>query len=196
MRPSLLNRRVHHWLSLVVALPLLVVIPTGVLLQVKKLSTWVQPAEQRGSGAPAVSMAAVLDTLRARPDLGVASWDDVERLDVRPAKGLVKATLAGGEGLVRREVQIDAATGRVLQVAVRRSDVIEQLHDGSFFGDGVRYGLFLVSGVALFAMWLTGLVLFAQPYWAKAQKRRRVPGPPLPRPSPGPGPGAPPTRPG
>lgn len=179
MRPSLLNRRVHHWLSLVVALPLLIVLPTGVLLQVKKLSPWVQPPEQRGSGAPAVSMAAVLDTLRARPNLGVGSWDDVERLDVRPSKGLVKATLTG-----RREVQIDASTGRVLQVAIRRSDLIEQLHDGSFFGDGVRYGLFLVSGVALFVLWLTGLVLFVHPYWAKARKRRRAPGAPLARPAP------------
>ena len=168
VRPTLLNRRVHHWLSLVVALPLLIVIPTGVLLQVKKLSTWVQPAEQRGTGVPAVSMTTLLDTLRARPDLGVASWDDVARIDVRPSKQLVKVTLGG-----RREVQMDAATGRVLQVAVRRSDLIEELHDGSFFGEGVRYGLFLVSGIALFALWATGLVLFVHPYWAKMRKRQR-----------------------
>lgn len=180
MRPSLLNRRVHHWLSLVVALPLLLVLPTGILLQVKKLSTWVQPAEQRGTGAPALALPALLDTLRARPDLGVASWDDVDRIDVRPSKQLVKVTLAG-----QREVQLDAATGRVLQVAVRRSDLIEQLHDGSFFGDGVRYSVFLVSGVALFVLWLTGLVLFVHPYWAKARRRRRTPVP-VPRP-----PGAP-----
>lgn len=181
MRPSLLNRRVHHWLSLVVALPLLVVVPTGILLQVKKLSTWVQPPEQRGSGAPALALPALLDTLRARPGLAVASWDDVERIDVRPSKQLVKVTLSG-----QREVQLDAATGRVLQVAVRRSDLIEQLHDGSFFGDGVRYGLFLVSGIALFVLWMTGLVLFVHPYWARwrnARRRRAVPPPPVPRPS-------------
>lgn len=168
MRPSLLNRRVHHWLSLAVMLPLFVVAPTGVLLQLKKQIAWVQPPEQRGSGAPALALPVLLDTLRAVPEAAVASWDDVERVDVRPAKGLVKVTTAN-----RHEVQIDAATGRVMQVAVRRSDLIESLHDGSFFGDGARYGLFTVSGVALFVLWFTGVILFAQPYVVKARKKRR-----------------------
>lgn len=169
VRLSLLNRRVHHWLSLVVLLPLAVVAPTGVLLQLKKQLAWVQPAEQRGSGAPALALPALLDTLRTVPQAAVASWDDVDRIDVRPSKQLVKVTTAN-----RHEVQLDAATGRVLQVAYRRSDLIEQLHDGSFFGDGARYGLFTAAGVALFAMWFTGLVLFVQPYWVKARKRHRA----------------------
>lgn len=168
MRPSLLNRRVHHWLSLVVMLPLFVVAPTGVLLQLKKQLPWVQPPEQRGTGAPNVALPALLDTLRTVPEAAVASWDDVDRVDVRPSKKLVKVTTANGH-----EVQLDAATGRVLQVAMRRSDLIESLHDGSFFGDVARYGLFTASGVALFVLWFTGIVLFAQPYWAKARKRAR-----------------------
>ena len=184
MRLSYLNRRVHHWLSLVVLLPLALVAPTGVLLQLKKQLTWVQPPEHRGSGAPALALPALLDTLRTLPAAQVASWDDVERVDVRPAKQLVKVTTAN-----RHEVQLDAATGRVLQVAYRRSDLIEQLHDGSFFGDGARYGLFTASGVALFVMWLTGIVLFVQPYWVKARKRRRATEPSGPRqPTPPPGP--------
>lgn len=168
MRLSLLNRRVHHWLSMVVMLPLLVVAPTGVLLQLKKQLTWVQPPEHRGSGAPALALPALLDTLRTVPEAAIASWDDVDRVDVRPGKSLVKVTTKN-----RHEVQLDAATGRVMQVAYRRSDLIESLHDGSFFGDGARYGLFTVSGVALFVLWFTGVILFVQPYVVKARKKRR-----------------------
>lgn len=149
-------------------LPLLVVAPTGVLLQLKKQIAWVQPPEQRGTGAPALSLPAVLDTLRAVPEAAVTSWDDVARVDVRPSKKLIKVTTASG-----LEVQIDAATGHVLQVARRRSDLIEAIHDGSFFGEGARYGLFTVSGVALFVLWFTGVILFVQPYWVKARKKRR-----------------------
>lgn len=182
MRLGWLNRRTHYWLSLVVLFPLAVVAPTGVLLQLKKQLTWVQAPEHRGSGAPAVALPALLDTLRAHPALGVQTWDDVDRIDVRPGKGLVKVTtLTDATG--RQEVQVDAATGRVLQVAHRRSDLIESLHDGSFFGDGARYGVFLVSGLALSVLWFTGLVLFLQPYWVKATKRRRAAArAPVPRP--------------
>ena len=44
-----LNRKVHYWASAIVALPLLFVIATGLLLQLKKHWTWVQPPETRGS---------------------------------------------------------------------------------------------------------------------------------------------------
>ena len=33
------------------------------------------------------------------------------------------------------EVQIDTETAEILQVAVRRSDLIESIHDGSYFND-------------------------------------------------------------
>ena len=50
MRASLLNRKLHRWGALLAALPLLVVICTGILLQLKKESDWIQPATMRGEG--------------------------------------------------------------------------------------------------------------------------------------------------
>ena len=173
VRWSKLNRRVHYWLSLGVAVPLGLVIASGLLLQLKKQIRWVQPAEQRGTGAPAIGMGVLLDTLRARPDTGVRSWDDVNRIDMRPGKGLVKVTTTE-----RLEVQLDAATGRVLQVAVRRSDLIETLHDGSFFGDLAKLGIFLPSGILLLLLWATGLILFVQPFVRRRRPPRLVPHPP------------------
>ena len=74
--------------------------------------------------------------------MNVQCWDDVNRLDVRPGRGVVKAWLMNGY-----EVQVDLGTGRVLQTAYRRSDLIESIHDGSFFaGDWTKLGLFLPVG--------------------------------------------------
>lgn len=171
MNANLVNRRTHYWATVLVALPVLVIIATGLLLQVKKHWSWVQPPEQRGTGAaPAVGFEAILAAVRADPALGVDSWDDVRRLDVRPGRGVAKVWLANGW-----EAQVDLGTGRLLQSAYRRSDVIEALHDGSFFGGDIgRLGVFLPAGLALLAMWVTGMWMFVAPLLAKRRRRRRL----------------------
>ena len=50
MNFNVLNRKVHYWSSAVAAIPLLVIICSGLLLQAKKQSAWVQPPERRGTG--------------------------------------------------------------------------------------------------------------------------------------------------
>jgi hypothetical protein len=102
------------------------------------------------------------------PQAQVASWDDIDRLDVRPGKGLVKVTANN-----RWEVQVDLGTGAVLQAAYRRSDLIEQLHDGSWFHDAAKLWIFLPSGVIVLGLWGTGMYLYVLPYLARAQKKQR-----------------------
>ena len=69
-------------------------------------------------------------------------------------------------------MQVDLGTGEVLQVAYRRSDLIESIHDGSFFGgDWTKLGLFLPTGVTLLLLWFGGIWMFWVPFWAK---RKRV----------------------
>jgi hypothetical protein len=161
------NRKIHHWTSFAAAVPLLVIIASGILLQTKKQWDWVQPPEQRGTGtAPAIDFVRILETLKATPALGVSGWDDVDRLDVRPGRGVAKVTLKS-----RWEAQIDLGTGQLLQTAYRRSDLIESIHDGSFLaGDWTRLGLFLPAGIVLLVLWLSGLWMV----WVQfAGKRRR-----------------------
>ncbi|MBK7047151.1 MAG: PepSY domain-containing protein [bacterium] len=169
MKASLLNRRTHYWATALVALPVLVIITTGLMLQVKKHWTWVQPPEQRGTGTvPVVGFETILDGVRAVPALQVAGWDDVRRLDVRPGRGVAKVWLKNGW-----EAQVDLGTGRVLQSAYRRSDLIESLHDGSFFGgEAGRLGVFLPAGIILLVMWMTGIWMFAAPLLAKRRRNR------------------------
>lgn len=163
MRAQLLWRKVHYWVSIAIALPLLLIIATGVLLQVKKDIAWIQPPERTGDGAPGVSFESVLAATAAVPEASVRDWTDIQRIDVRPDKSLLKVTARNGW-----EIQLDVSDGRVLQSAPRRSDLIEALHDGSWFGSAVKRWVFLPSAVLLLFLWATGIYLFLLP-----QLRRR-----------------------
>ena len=170
MHFNVLNRKVHYWGSFIIALPVLIIIASGILLQMKKQWDWVQPPEIRGTGkVPAIGFGEIMTTLQATPSLGVAGWDDVARIDVRADRGLAKVTLTSGW-----EAQIDLGTGRLLQTAYRRSDLIETIHDGSFFaGDWTKLGLFLPAGILLLLLWLTGMWMWWVPFRAK-QRRKTV----------------------
>jgi porin len=109
---------------------------------------------------------AFLVAARTAPETQITTWDDVQRIDVRPSRGIAKI-----RGKSRWEVQVDTSTGEVLHVAYRRSDLIESLHDGSFFGDATKLAIFLPTGIVLFGLWLTGIWLWLAPHVAK---RRRM----------------------
>jgi hypothetical protein len=177
MRFNVLNRKIHYWVSPLIALPVLIILGSGVLLQLKKHWSWVQPVEHRGTlSAPRLDLEGILTSVRGVSELNVASWDDVNRIDVRPGKGVAKVWLKSGY-----EVQVDLGTGSVLHTAYRRSDLIESLHDGSFFaGDWTKLGLFLPSGAALLLLWASGMWMFWVPFSIKWKKKQ----PPANRPNP------------
>ena len=97
----------------------------------------------------------------------IQSWNDVDRLDVRVEKGVVKV-----RGKNRWEVQVDTHTGEVLHVAYRRSDLIESIHDGSWFHEKVKLWIFLPSGIILLTLWITGLYMVILPYTVKWKRKR------------------------
>lgn len=168
MKASKFNRVIHRWLSVLIALPLLVIIATGLVLMLKKDVAWIQPPTQSGSTKElGISFDEILASVKSVPEAEVKGWEDIDRLDVRPSKGMVKVRANN-----RWEIQIDAVTGEVLQSAYRRSDWIESLHDGSFFHDKVKLFVFLPSGVILFVLWITGLYLFFQPHLARRKRRK------------------------
>lgn len=170
MKLHSLNRKVHYWISIVVVVPALVILCTGILLQMKKQITWVQPAELRGSGRePTLEFSRVLEICRNVPQAEVREWTDVNRIDVRPSRGMLKVWAKNNW-----EVQIDIATGQVLQVAYRRSDMIEAIHDGSWFHENVKLWVFLPAGLIMLVLWLTGVYLFWLPIFVRRRQKVRL----------------------
>ena len=161
------NRKLHRVGALVSALPVLVILLTGLVLQLKKEVSWIQPATLRGSGTvPSLSFDQLLEISRGVEEASIESWDDVDRLDVRPDKGVIKVRAQN-----RYEIQVDAETGEVLQVAYRRSDLIESLHDGSWFHPGVKLWVFLPAGLLLLLLWVSGVYLWLLPHLVRRRRR-------------------------
>ncbi len=164
------SRRLHRWGAILCAVPALLVIATGLLLQLKKDAAWIQPPTMRGVGSePVLGFDAILAAAAAVPQAELVGWEDNDRLDVRPSRGVVKVRARN-----HWEVQIDAETGEVLQSRYRRSDLIESLHDGSFFGDAAKLWIFLPSGAILLGLLLTGMYLWALPVVLRPRARRRA----------------------
>ncbi len=165
-------RKIHRWGALLIALPFLIVLLSGLFLQVKKEFSWIQPPTREGSIAfetPHITFEEILSIVHRVPEAGVSSWKDIDRLDVRPDDGVVKVRTTDNW-----EVQIDLGTGKVLSSMQRRSDIIEAIHDGSWFFDGAKLWIFLPSAVVVAILWITGIYLFFLPYFAKWQNRKRL----------------------
>lgn len=97
----------------------------------------------------------------------------IDRIDARPDKGTVKFVFKDHF----TEIQLDAATGNVLAVNQRTSDIIEQIHDGSILdfifetSDGqikLTYTTLLAGGLALLSF--TGFWLWYNPKRIRKKK--------------------------
>ena len=162
------SRKLHRWGAVLTFLPLLLVVVSGLLLQVKKQVTWVQPSTVKGIGkTPTIDWPLILSATSSVAEADVEAWSDIDRIDVRPGKGMCKV-----QSHNRWEVQVDLETGEVLASSYRRSDLIESLHDGSFFTDAAKLWLFLPNGLILLGLWFTGVYLWWLPFGVKRKKRR------------------------
>lgn len=164
------TRKIHRWGAIIIALPFFVVLITGLLLQVKKEVAWIQPPSAEGvAPKPEITFDQILASARTVPEAEIESWEDIDRLDVRPDKGIVKVRAVN-----HWEVQIDTKTAEVLQAQYRRSDIIEAMHDGSWFHKSAKLWFFLPSGIIVAVLWLTGIYLFFVPYVQKSKNRKRL----------------------
>ena len=172
MKLQVLLRKVHHWGSIVIAIPLVVMIGAGVLLQLKKEVEWIQPATEVGTvqeGVPEATLQDMFNAAKGVEHAGITTWEDLDRVDFKPDKGIIKFI-----SVSRWEVQVDTHTAEVMKVSYRRSDLIESIHDGSWFADdATKLYLFFPAGVLLLVLWLTGMYMFFLPYFKKAQKKKK-----------------------
>ncbi len=163
------NRQIHYWGAIIIILPVVIVIGSGLLLQVKKQIPWVQPATVKTQArALTLSFDQILLVAKTIPEAQISSWKDVDRLDVRPGKGITKVRAKNSW-----EIQIHNKTAEVMALNYRRSDLIEAIHDGSWFHDDAKLWLFLPAAIILLTLSLTGLYMFLIAFPAKWRASRR-----------------------
>lgn len=143
---------------------------TGILLAWKKDIAVLQPPSQKGS-KQALTQALPLAELQERATVALKATvpnqdnNTLDRMDVRPDKGIVKCLFEQGYW----EVQLDLYDGSTLSVAQRHSDWIEQLHDGSLIADWFKLLSMNLLGLGLLFLGGTGLWL-----WYGPKKIRRL----------------------
>ncbi|MBN1361295.1 MAG: PepSY domain-containing protein [Sedimentisphaerales bacterium] len=167
MRPYQFCFELHKWLGIALSVVLINVSVTGVLLLVKKQHAWIQPPTRTGhEGAPAefVSMQVVLEAVRDCNHPDFRGVESIDRVDFRPDKRVYKVTSKTNYA----EIQVDAITADVLSASVRRSDWLEQLHDGSLLGAWMHGAVMPAVAVGNVVLTLSGLYL-----WLGRKVRRR-----------------------
>ena len=161
-------RKIHYWISPFIFIPILIILSTGILLQLKKQSDWIQPPIQQGvSNIPSIEFEEMLEAAKSELEAEINSWEDIDRIDVRPDKGISKIRSNN-----QWEIQIDNQTKEILSVEYRRSDLIATIHDGSFFSDYVKFGWFLPAAILLIFMSISGIYMFLLPLFMKRKKAK------------------------
>ena len=88
-------RLIHYWLTAFTLFTVAMVAVTGVLLSVKKEFDVLQPptAEGASPGLPATRLDRLLVAVTAEPGRSALTWNDIDRIDVRPGDGIAKLIL-------------------------------------------------------------------------------------------------------
>ena len=160
----------HLYMGLVVLLPCLVVLTSGIALQIRYEVLWVMPQLQTGtSTTPKLEFEQALAKAALLPRRGVTNWPDVWRIYVYPSRGIVSIRARN-----RQQIQLDAQTGELLDVSIRRTDLIEDIHEGKWLG--ANLWLFLPIHIISIFLWLLGVIMWSIPLFvAKSTKADTVP---------------------
>ena len=159
----------HKWVGIVLALVFINTALTGLLLLVKKKYDWIQPTMQTGAEGNVsdyITMEQLFDVILSAGSEDFQSLDDIDRVDFRPGKRVHRVHSLHHYS----ELQIDAVTGQILSKKMRRSDLLEQIHDGSFYGGRVHDWFMPLVALGLFFLAASGLYLWLQPHLRKKTK--------------------------
>ncbi|MFN8138977.1 MAG: PepSY domain-containing protein [Fimbriimonadales bacterium] len=148
-------RKWHKWLGVVFAVFFLNVAVTGFILSNKDRWSWVKPPTAKGD-APvfdnSLTLRQIADAAISAGHPELSSLDEIDRIELHAEKSVAKVRAKNG----LREVQVCAATGRVLNSGVRWDQLAENVHDFRYFSILLRDWLLPAVAVVLAYMALSG----------------------------------------
>ena len=161
-------RKIHRLTASFLSVVLVIVAVSGLLLGWKKNSNgYLHPVSHTGTTTD-LSQWLPLDSLNAIAIMALHETgrkglsEELDRIDIRPDKGMVKFVFAHHY----HGIQLDGATGKVLYIENRRSDMVEDIHDMSIIDrilgfDGEIFKLIYTTftGLSLLIFAVTGVWL-------------------------------------
>jgi len=172
-------RKIHRTLGAALFAVFFVVACTGLLLGWKKHSRGaILPKSHVGTTTDLAEWLPI-EELHARAvqvfrdSISTELSLDLERIDARPQKGMVKFVFVDHYW----GIQLDGATGELLHIERRRSDFIENIHDGSILdyvfstdGEWLKLGYTTLIGSSLLTFTITGFWLWLGPKRFRARR--------------------------
>ncbi len=165
-------RKVHRMTGAFLFFFFIFISITGLLLGWKKNSSGILLAETAQGTTTELSEWLPIETLSKK---ALAIYKDsiptnispqIDRIDIRPDKGVLKFKFKDSY----YGIQLDGATGNVLKIEKRRSDFIEQIHDGSILdkylgttNNQIKLTYTTIMGLALLLFTITGFWLWYGP---------------------------------
>lgn len=158
----------HRWAGIAAGAVLALSAATGFLLLLKKDFGWLQPPVMRGAEGPPERLQPLAAVYGAVFALGLPQFRgeaDIARIDFRPSQRVHKVVSQHDD----LEVQVCAITLATNGPAVRRSDWLERLHDGSWAGPAMHGIVMPAAALVLLFLAGSGYVMWA---WPKLRRRR------------------------
>ena len=142
-------RALHRKLSLYTFIPLGIILVSGIVLQLRNQFEWIQPSliETKADQSPLLAPQALIQKLNLNEK-------EIEQIIYKPSKNNASVRLKSGE-----EIQMNAQTGEVLKRAIRRTNLLIDIHQGSILGPFGQYGIYLLTGLGMIILYMTGLNL-------------------------------------
>lgn len=167
-----LFRKIHRQTAVFLFVAFFIMAGTGLLLGWKKNSGGILLAPTEKGTSSNMAEWLPLDSLTylavtfLHDSISASLSPEIDRIDVRPDKGIVKFTFTNHY----KGLQVDGATGKILRVEQRVADLIEHMHDGTILdrifrtGNGIFKLIYsTVTGLALLIFTITGVWLWLGP---------------------------------
>ncbi|MGZ3770880.1 MAG: PepSY domain-containing protein [Bdellovibrio sp.] len=157
---NLFWRTWHRRLAILFVVPLVIVAASGFLLSVRSYVPTLQPPQMKSDvvGFPAVSLEDVWEKVRLLPEAEAKSLQDLKSVEFKLSSGVLNLRFKNGQ-----EVQVDAQTGKILSNKKRWTNLLVQLHEGTFLPEILRNIIFVPVGLILLFLSGTGIYL-AMPF--------------------------------
>lgn len=142
-------KKSHRVVALTITTPLLMIVLTGVVLQVRNSSEYLQPSLIENGNRPPSAIIPLEALLKKYGE------KNIDQIIYRPKKNLILVRHHSG-----LELQLDPTSGAILKEGVRRTNFLIELHQGSWLGRVGQWGIHLLTGLGLLYLIGSGLVIY------------------------------------
>lgn len=167
-----ITRKIHRTTGILLFVFFFITAMTGLLLGWKKHTGGAILADTKTGQSNNPNDWLPMHTLRERAinifrtQISATVSSDIDRIDVRPDKGMAKFLFVEGYW----GIQLDCTTGELLQIERRRADFIENIHDGVILDnllgtstEQIKLVYTTILGTALLIFTITGFWLWVGP---------------------------------